>query len=258
MRCAEGGAPENAMEGGRVRDPAVLGGMLRQLLARADITTSRALIAASDSIASFRVLTFPNSTSDADIDATVAAKLPTATERFAIRRLEILPGRPQRTVYATVWDRDEVRAITETAKHAGIEASVVDLKSLCIARAVAIPSCVVLDMSSEPFEVVLIEDHVPRVWHSFKVGSDGDLGTALFEGVRPVLSFYKSSGGPGLDPTCPIVIRSEQVLPSQMSAKLGDLAGHPVEPLQQPARVDPDLRYGPYLACVGLVMRRRA
>lgn len=245
------------MDRGRILDPVALGGALRQLLARSEITTSRALIAASDSIASFRVLTFPDGTTDDRIDAAVKAQLPTVDPRLAVRRMEVVPGRPGRTIYATVWDSDQVRVIAETARHAGLDPAVVDLKSLCIARAVPVASCIVLDMSAEPIEVILIDDHIPRVWHSFTMSSDGDLANALNAGLKPVVGYYRTAAGGAFPADAPILIRSDQAPPSLMASRLTQLSGHPVGSLPQPARIDPELRFGPYLACVGLVMRRR-
>jgi hypothetical protein len=257
MRCGESGIPEHAIEGGRIVDPELVGNTLRQVLARAEITANRALIAASDRIASFRVLTFPTAATETEIDTAVKAQMPSTPERLALRRTEVLTGRPDRTVYATVWDRDQVRAIAESAKHAGLDAAVVDLKSLCVARAVPVPNCIVLDLSSQPIEVILIEEHIPRAWHSFKVEPDGDLPVTLAAGLKPVLSFYRSNPGSGIGPDSPIVVRSDQLLPSSLSERLEELAGHPVLALPQLARVDPELRFGAFLTCVGLIMRRR-
>jgi hypothetical protein len=257
MKCGESGIPEHAIENGKILDPGAVGSALRQLLARADITSGHALIAASDQIASFRVLTFPGDASDAEIDAAVKAQMPSTPERLAVRRTEVLTGRPERTVYATVWDRDQVRAIADAARHAGLDPAVVDLKSLCIARAVAESSCLVLDMSSQPFEAILIDHHIPRAWHSFKVESDGDHAAMLAAGLKPVLSFYRNAPGSGFGPDSPILVRSDQGLPSSWSGRLKELTGRPVEALPQPPRVDPELRFGAFVTCVGLVMRRR-
>jgi hypothetical protein len=257
MRCGELSAPDGAIQGGRIVDPVAVGDTLRQLLARAEIQTARALVAASDVIASFRVLTFPDGTNDDAIDAAVRSQLPTADERLAVRRVEVLTQRPGRTVYATVWDRGQVNAIVESARHAGLDPAVVDLKSLCMARALPLPSCLLLDTSADPYEVLLIHDHIPRVWHSFSPGPEGDLATGLAAGLKPVLGFYRQLGGDGFSADAPIVIRSDQPPPPLMAARLAELCGRPVEGLPRPSRIDPDLRFGPYLACVGLVMRRR-
>jgi hypothetical protein len=258
MRCGEAAVPEGSVERGRVLDPAKLGQALRQLLARSEITTTRALIAASDAIASFRVVAFSKDTSDGDIDAAVRSQLPVGSARMALRLVEVATSQEERTVYATAWDRSLVEAIAETAKQAGLEPVVVDLKSLCIARTIEARSCILLDLSTESHEVVLIDEHVPRVWHTFKVDGEGDLAESLASGLKPVLTFYKRrAGSTGFGPDTPILVRSDQALPTLMSGRLERLCGHSVLPLPPPPRIQPDVRYGPYLTCIGLVMRRR-
>src|SRR5207247_10409488 len=69
MRCGEAGAQPGSMQGSRVLDPAALGRALRQLVARSEIMTSRAVVAAGDAVGSSRVMSFPRRASDADIEA---------------------------------------------------------------------------------------------------------------------------------------------------------------------------------------------
>ncbi len=152
MRCGEGMAPPGALEGGRVLDPGALSQALRLLLARSDISATRALIAANDAIASFRVLTFPKGTPDPEIDASVRSQLYLGSERMAMRHLELQAGRDERTIFAMVWDRSQVDAIASAARQAGLEPVAVDLKSLCVARAIPVSSCILLDMSADPCE----------------------------------------------------------------------------------------------------------
>jgi hypothetical protein len=258
MRCGEAAAPSGALDGGRVVDEAALGQALRQLIARSEITTSRALIAASDAIASFRVFRFPATATQTEIDAAVRSQLNLSSDRMALRHLEVLGGRSERTVFATVWDRRQVEAIASAARQAGLEPAVVDLKSLCLARALAIDSCLLLDLSAEPCEVILIDERVPRVWHPFKLESGGDIALAIANALRPVLGLHERSAGATslFGPQSPILVRSDQALPSQLTSRLEQLTGRPVEGLPQPLRVDPDVRYGPYLTCLGLVARR--
>jgi hypothetical protein len=258
MRCGESAAPDGALEGGRVQDAAALGQALRQLLARSDITTTRALIAASDVIASFRVLTFPKGTPDPEIADAVKVQLNLGSDRMAMRHIEVPGERDERTIFATVWDRGQVQAIASAARQAGLDPVAVDLKSLCVARAVPVASCILLDMTADPCEAVLIEDRVPRTAHSFRLESGGDLALALANGLKPVLVFQRRSGASGFGPESPILVRSDQVLPSLLTGRLEQLIGHPVDALPRPARVDPDVRFVPYLTCIGLVMRRRA
>jgi hypothetical protein len=258
MRCGEAAAPPGALERGRVLDAPALGQALRQLLARSEITATRALIAASDAIASFRVAVFPKDTSDEAIDAAVRSQLPGGSQRMALRQVEVRTGRDERAIYAAVWDRSLVQAIAEATRHAGLEPLVVDLKSLCVARAIEARSCILLDLTADAHEVVLIDEHVPRLWHTFKVDGNADLARSLASGLKPVLAFYaRLPGSSEFGPDSPILVRSEQALPSLMASRLERLSGHSVLPLPPPARVPPEVRFTPYLTCIGLVMRRR-
>jgi hypothetical protein len=257
MRCGESAAPEGVLDGGRVKDAEALGQAIRQLLARSEIASTRALIAASDVIASCRLLTFPKGTSDADIDAAVKRQLNMGSDRMAARHIEVAGRQEDRTIFAAVWDRNQVLAIASAARHAGLEPAAVDLKSLCVARAITVASCILLDMTADPCEAVLIEDRVPRTAHSFRLESGGDLALALANGLKPALAFQRRSGATGFGPDSPILVRSDQVLPSLLTGRLEQLTGHPVDPLPRPPRVDPDVRFVPYLTCIGLVMRRR-
>jgi hypothetical protein len=258
MRCGESAAPEGALDGGRVKDAAALGQAIRQLLARSEITSTRALIAASDGIASFRLLTFPRGTSDSEIDAAVKAQLNLSSTRMATRHLEVPGGEGDRRIFAVAWDRDQVQAVASAARQAGLEPAAVDLKSLCIARAIPVASCILLDMTADPCEAILIEDRVPRTAHSFRLESGGDLALALANGLKPALAFQRRSGAMGFGSESPVLVRSDQVLPSLLTGRLEHLIGHPVDPLPRPPRIDPDVRFVPYLTCIGLVMRRRA
>jgi hypothetical protein len=257
MRCGESAVPEGALDGGRVVEPAALAQAIRQLLARSEITTTRALIAASDVIASCRVLRFPKGTSDAEIETEVKTQLNMSSDRMAMRHIEVPGPQEDRTIFATVWDRSQVLAIATAARQAGLEPAVVDLKSLCVARAIPVASCILLDMSADPCEAILIDDRLPRSAHSFRLESGGDLALALANGLRPAVTFHRRSGASGFGPDSPILVRSDQVLPSLLTDRLGQLTGHPVEALARPLRVDSDVRFVPYLTCIGLVMRRR-
>lgn len=257
MRCGSGGTPDGAIVGGKVRDPGAVATALRQLLARTEITLTRALIAASDGIATFRVLRFPRTFGDHEVDSAVAKALPLDPERMRIRWVDLAEAPEDRLIYAAAWDRALVRSITEAAQAAGIEATAVDFKSSCVARAVSEPSCVVLDMNSDPVEIFLIDDHVPCLWHSFelKVPISDDLAPALAAPLQTVLRFYKRRRDTDFGSRSPILITGEQVLPAQVATKLSELVEHPVGSLPYPPRVSTDVR-PTYLTCLGLLMRR--
>lgn len=258
MRCGSGGLPADAAAGGKIKQPAEVAQAIRQLLARAEITETRALVAVSDSLASFRILRLPASASDKDVAAAVSRELPLDPERMSTRWIELATGKPERAIYAAAWDRALVQKAVESVKLAGLEAAVVELKSACIARAVAEPTCVVLDLSSSPVEIVLIDGHVPQVWHTFELTSSmgEDISPLLAAPLRSVFRFYQRNQDGGFGPSSPVLIAGEQVLPEQVFATLGEMLQHPVQPLPAPARVPKEVRHSTYLTCLGLMMRR--
>src|SRR5436309_15036943 len=87
MRCGEAGAPPGSMQGSRVLDPAALGQALRELVARSEIMTSRAVVASGDWVASFREMSFPRSATDADVEAAASSQLRLGTRQMAPGRL---------------------------------------------------------------------------------------------------------------------------------------------------------------------------
>jgi hypothetical protein len=256
MRCGEAGAPPGSMQGSRVLDPAAVGQALRQLVARSEIATSRALIAAGDAVASFRVMSFPLNATDADIEAAVKTQLDLGTNKMARRHIEVPAAPDERAVFAAVWDRAQVAAIAEAVRLAGLEPAAVDLKSLCVARALTRDSCIFVDLTSAPAEVVLIDRHVPRVWHAFNAGTNGDLAQSTFDALKPVLGFSGRYGRGGFGPGSPIVVRADPPLATGVATKLEELTARSVLAVEPPARVDPVVRFVPYLTCLGLILRR--
>ena len=258
VRSGSAGAPPGAVVGGRVLDPAATGLVLKQLLARSEISETRAVFAASDAVATFRVLKFAPTATDHEIDSAVSRELPLDPSRMATRWIDLQRGAGVREVYAASWDRAQVKNVTEAARLAGLEATVVELKSTCIARAVSETACVVLDMSSDPMEAILIDGSVPQVWHSFRADASlgDDLVPALAAPLRTVLKFYKRRRDTDFGSQCPVLISGEQMLPTHVVAKLAELVGHPVQALPVPARVPPEIRHTTYLTCIGLLMRR--
>src|SRR5437660_6224386 len=260
MRCGSGGTPAGSLVDGKVVDVNSVGAALRQLLARTEISESRALIAASDAVATFRVLKLPPAMTDSDVDAVVARELALDPARMSTRWVDLGGNSEQRLVYAVAWDRSQIKNIADAARAAGLEPHAVELKSACMARAVPEAACVVVDMVSSPAEIVLVDENVPQAWHSFQVdGPAGDdTGPALVAPLQTVLRFYKRRRDTQFESTAPIFIAAEQPLPPRTAGALSKKLEHPVVALPVPARVPKEVRHATYLTCIGLIMRRSA
>lgn len=256
--CGSAAVPDGSLVAGKVLDPASVGQVLRQLIARTEVKETHALVAMNDSAATFRVLYLPSAATDKEVGAAVARELPLDPERLTTRWTDIGAGGDRRIVYAVAWDRSHLNAVVETVRHAALEPSVVELKSASIARAVAAQSCIVVDLSATPFELVLVDRHLPQVWHAVDVKGPvaEDVTAALAGPLRSVIRFEKRRRDSTFGANSPVLLCGEQVIAPQQLASLGDQIGLPVQPLPPPPRIPAEVRYATYLTCIGLIMRR--
>lgn len=257
MRCGSGGTPAGSMVDGKVQDAAGVGMALRQLLARSEINETRALVAASDAIATFRILNVPPSMPESNVDSVVTKEFPLDPRRLAVKWVDVDINAENRVIFAAAWDRAAANAIIEAVKAAGLDPVVIELKSVCVARTVSEASCLVIDASSNPIEAVLIDDYIPRLWHAFESATGGgdDLALALAEPLRAVLRFQSTQRDSAFGPQSPVLIAADQVFSLPAMTGLSQAIQHPVHQLPIPPRV-PDIRYATYLTCLGLLMRR--
>jgi len=260
LLSGSGGTPAGSIVGGKVLNPAGVGSALKQLLARTEISDSKALVAASDAVATFRVLQLAPAVADQDVDATVARELLLDPERMTTRWIDVGQQADHRLIYAVAWDRTLIKSITDAIRQAGLEPLAVDLKSACQARTVAASECLIVDLTSNPVEIVLIDAYVPRVWRSFRFDIDGadDVAQVLAGPVLKVLRFYERRRDSRYPSTAPVYIAGEPALSAVGAFTLSEQLGHPVTQIPLPARVTPDIRYPTYLTCLGLLMRRSA
>lgn len=258
MRCGSAAIPDGALVGGKVIDSAAVGHVLRQLAARTEIGETRALVAVSDAIATFRVLYLPRTSTDKDVAVTVAKELPLDPERIATRWMEVTTIGDRRVLYVVAWDRAMLKNIGDAVKAAGLDATVVELKSAALARAVSQASCLIVDLASDPVEIVLVDRHVPQLWHSFelKEATSDDMAPALATQLRSILRFYGRDRRGDFAPTSPVLVSGERLPPAQVFAQLADLIAQPVQILAAPQRVPTNVRHSTYLTCLGLIMRR--
>lgn len=259
MRCGTSPVPDGSAIAGKVADPAGVARALKPLLARTEVTQTRAFVAASDSVATFRIVRIASASTARDVDAAISRELQFDPQKTATRWLDLGEPRGQeREVYAAAWDRALVKNVIDSVKLAGLDPVVVELKSASVARTVPAQACIVLDLASDPAEIVLIDNHVPRVWHSFKVAEPiGDeMVAALAAPLRTALRFYRRQSNGEFGRSAPVFISIEQALPARVLTDLSDLIGQPVLLLPVPARVPPNVRHPTFLACLGLLMRR--
>jgi hypothetical protein len=257
MWAASADLPTGSSSHGTVTNGPEVAKVLKQVLAGAELKESHALIVANDSLASFRVLSFPRDTSEPKIDAAVRAQLPMDGSRMGVQRYELTHNGNDRTVFAVAFDRSRVHAIGEAVRLAGLDPIVVELKSLCLARVAPASDCVVVDLSVEPAEAYLISGDIPRLWHTFWVPTDGSEAATVATGIRSLVNFQRrQANGRGLVSALPVYF-TDQASVQRIGPAVSDLLGNSVSVTPQLPRVPPEVQDGPYLACLGLLMRRR-
>jgi hypothetical protein len=257
MWGASAALPAGSANHGTVTNAAEVGKVVKQILGGVELKESHAMIAVNDSLASFRVMTFPRETSEPKIDAAVRAQLPMDGTRMGMQRYELTQNGNDRTVFAVAFDRARVKAVAEAVRFAGLDPSVVELKSLCLARMAPVSECVVVDLAADPAEVYLISRDLPRLWHTFRVSSDETETASVAAGVKSVLGFHRrQADGNGL-PSDVAVFITEQAAAERIGPAVQDLLGQPVSVMTYRNRVAPEVQDGAYLACLGLLMRRR-
>lgn len=178
---------------------------------------------------------------------------------MGVQRQEVTSSGGDRTVYAVAYDRAKVQMLAATLRLAGLEPTVVELKSLCVARMAQPSSCVVIDLG-DPAEIFIIDGSLPRLWHTF--GADprtpDELAANVTSAVRAAIGYYRRQPeSSGFSVSAPILISTDNGFPSRIAADLESALGHPVAPVPAPQRVPPEVRYGSFMACLGLIMRRR-
>jgi hypothetical protein len=218
------------------------------------------MVVAADAIGSFRVLRVPISATSKEVDVAIARELAFDPARMATRWLELGPSLDGRLVYAVSWDRALLKNIVDAVRQAGVEPTVVELKSASVARTVPTEACIVVDLSSKPADLILVDRHVARVWHSVSVPDplETEASDALAHALRSMLRFYRRRPDAEFGEMAPIFVSSEQSLPADALSTLSRLVGQPVHALPAPPRVPPEVRHSTYLACLGLLMRRSA
>jgi hypothetical protein len=259
MRAADATMPVGAMSNGGVVNAAAIGSVIKDLVAHLDARDARAMVVASDAIASFRVLSFARDTADAKIDAAFRAVLPADGNRIGMQRHEVTLNGSERTFYGAAFDRLKVQSLAGAVRAAGLEPSVVELKSLCVTRLVPAPAGVLVDLSVDPAEIFLIDGSLPRVWHTFKARPEPlDEAQQLASAVNTVIVFHQRMlPGGGFSAEAPVFITADGPVSAPVVEAMRERLRRPMHAVPPPARVAPEIRYGPYMACLGLVMRRR-
>ena len=258
MRAGSASVPDGAVVAGKILDPSAVGRALKPLVARTETLLTQAMVSVSDALATFRVMQLPATATSKDVDAAIARELPFDPQRTATRWVDMGSTPEKRVVYMVAWDKALLANVTDAVKQSGLEPVVVELKSASLARVVPEPSCVVVDLSSQPAELVVIDGYLPQVWHSYAVSDSfgDDAALSMGQALRSMLRFYRRHSDGQFGNGCPVYVSGERTFSSHALTELSHAIDQPVMPLPAPPRVPSNIRHSTYLACLGLLMRR--
>jgi hypothetical protein len=259
MRYAEAPLPEGAVVAGRIEDPAAVGGVVADLVGGLQLKETRALIASSNSLSIFRLFSFPDRNGQRQIEAMMRKELPLPPERLMVHWTDVTRGKEGQRLFAVASDRSIVTGLADAIRASGLQPLALEPKGLCLARAVGLSDCVMVDIRDGEAEAIFLEDWLPRLSHSFSV--DGSSSTALVPslstGLRSAMAFYRrQNSGSTLGEASPVVIVGDATLEQAELGALSEATGWPVETATRPACIADSVPMPGHLACMGLLMRR--
>jgi hypothetical protein len=259
MVYAEAPLPDGALVAGRIEDPAAVGATLAELLGPLNLKETRALIASSNRLSVFRMFSFPDRSGQRQIEAMMRKELPLPPERLMVHWTDVTRGKDGQRLFAVASDRTMVTAVTDAVKASGVQPLALEPKGLCLARAVGISDCVIVDLKGAEAEAIVLEDWLPRLSHSFTVdrAAPAALVPSLAAGLKSATAYYRRQNqGADLSDERPVVIVGDVALEQAALDALSAIGGSPVENAPRPSCIDEAVPMPGFLACMGLLMRR--
>jgi type IV pilus assembly protein PilM len=249
--------PHDALNSGDPILPEYLGDAVRQSLARAAMTGTRARIALPDEATVSRLITLPPiARRDLPRAMTFAAErhIPFPVDRARWGWDVIEKGRDGVTVYLVATWRDVVERYAEMARSAGLEPEVLEPRAVSVARALDQDQALVLDAGASKLHATLVVTGQPTFVDEVVVGNVNlDEREALDRLLQRAYRHQSTVAGvPG------------RLAPVLLAGDLEDadlplpVAGRPVSEVLngQLPRSPQGFRPGAYLANLGLSMRR--
>jgi hypothetical protein len=260
FKSGELAAPGDSFKAGVITDPKALGKAIRKdLLIPIGVKEERAFIIASDHICSHRILRFPSGTPSAKIEELVRGELPAQSTQIGIRWASIGELGGNIYVYAVACNRQAVESLAATVIAADLEPVVVEPRAVSVARALEQLDCVVLEIENGSLDALVIENHLPWVWHNFSLGqgSDEEATPRIAEAIKQHVGFHRRQYPESkLGSESPVLIAGDRIPGPAVQEAIGAMIEMPVRTLANPWRVPSYLPFTVYLACVGILSRR--
>jgi hypothetical protein len=245
LAFAEAWAPPGCFVGGRPVDTGGLEDLLRGIFAELGVESGAALIAVHDENTTTRRLSTPLPAKHNAVVSELRRDLPVPTDATSIHWLDA-SARGTKSVFAVVSDSGVVRSLAQAVKGAGMTPLAVDLRSLCLARALGETEVAILDVAKGQGQIAFFEGGLPQLSHSFT-------RTRMAAAVRTAVQYYRrrypESG------IAKVVFTGDEPLERDTISVLHQEFGANVEPAARPSWVPQEVPLPDYLVCAGLMMR---
>jgi len=244
---------------GIIADRAAVGQRLRELMDSCGVTETQAIVGISGLHAIYRVFNLPRlprGMLDEAVKRQIGKVLPVPESEVYVSWQAIEISGTETLICLVGIPRNSVDAVTETLRLAGLEARIMDVSPLALARVVDESNAIIINAQPDSFDIVVMLDGIPRLLRSLTmpqpvVPVSGVEATLREELDRTVAFLDLSREGYPKTAGLPVFVAGEA---RQMVADA--LPDYPVKPLPQWFSLPEGLDAGDYAVNIGLALKQ--
>ncbi|MFC2005260.1 type IV pilus biogenesis protein PilM [Chloroflexota bacterium] len=248
-------------------DPRALGAAVKQLMDSSGIKEKKIIASVSGLYSLSRVVTIATPleqsvTEQAVLEATEEV-MPLSEEEMYFSWQTVAPGEGGQQVLVVGVPRDVIDSEVQALRAVGINPSILDIKTLALARAVNREQALILNIDTLSFDIVIVVSGVAEVLRTIAWQME-DLSVEervehLVSALGLTVSFYDSHH-PNfpLDPATPLIVTGQMSGNLALVEQLQDEVEYAIEPLAPPLEYPEHLPISQYAVNVGLALKATA
>jgi type IV pilus assembly protein PilM len=173
---------------------------------------------------------------------------------------QLLPSvRGELLIYLVALPRDTVDSLVSTLRKAGFKPYIMGLKPLAIARTIAEPNAIVVDVQSDSVDIVVMIDRIPQVVRTIPLPGEASLEDripVIGEELSRAIFFYNSSHmDKPIEADVPLLVSGELAEREDMWSHLLEERERPVQVLPSPMEAVEGFPHSRYLTNIGLALK---
>lgn len=255
--------PAHFIKNGYVANPVALGKLLKDALAERKLAKGKVVCAISAVGATSRILNLPNVESRQleTIIGREARRLSNdSVEKSFVHWQVLLSSDDQIHVYLLIVPNRPIHAMVKTIKSAGLKASVIDLKSMALMRAVNRRNAIIANGEENCADMTIVRHDLPMVIRSVFFGngmpSSDQATNRIADEVMHTLSAYADiHRDKPLPQQVPVFLTGAVAGGAAAVLNVTTLTGHPIGNIRPPLRYPDDLPLAEYAVNMGLILR---